>query len=1320
MKKLLIIIITLFFCAKLSAQNIGNYFFSSLNGTFNYLPTSATAPALASGSANEGLYPSIQLGFDFFYLGRRITSVQASTNGWLILGTNTSTSPVASNNFNSFSLPSDLVAPLWDDLDMSSGSFRHQTSGSAPNRVFTAEWRNAEWNWNTNTPVITFQVKLFEGTGIIQFEYAQEPGNVAGASASIGIRGQDINSNTAFISLTSAGSNPTSSSSISTNNINGKPATGQIYRFSNATVTAPINFGFNSRTITSMNITWTDNVTNETGFVIYRSTDNINFIFEGTTSANTSFYTVSNLISGTTYFYRIFAVNEGRLSTALTGSVSTLTGTLSGTLNVPGNYNSISAALNALRTQGMAGPVVIQLNPTYNNSLETYPINVTGLGTAPNRTLTIRPASNVSSLVLSSPANTAVFTVNTTSNFIIDGRPGGTGSSRALTLLCNNGSNTIRYFDDCSNDTIRFCRIGLNDNGSGAFPASSNIVFTPVFGYLTGANNNAIVNNEIFGINPPSGLITFYAPTNVISQNNTISNNILYDFAGNLRFFFFSNAAIYIDGAYNNFKIINNSIFQTQSISAASSFGGPYTLGGIRVNAANASSFIISNNIIGGSNSTATGSPWELGPVSDFNAIIPIDISLQSTTGFEITNNIIRNFFLGSSATFGVFPAFCGIRFSSTAKATGVNISNNSIGRDTGNTSISIINEGSSLMLATGIIIDAPDTSTVTCNSNSIGSINMTGPGSGNGFQFIGICMQSSGTISNNLIGSLTTNNSIIAANTASATQQSLVGISTTLFQQFALRNESISITGNTISGLRNNFNASTNIDRLVGIDAFETRAVNISNNIVQRLNAFSPSVGNNFYPVKGMQITNAAFINQQNTAISGNIIRDINNLSALGLANIGGIIINSTSIALYDVTRNFIHSFNAISNNSNTQITGMLLQDGEFRLTNNMVRLGINASGLAVDAPALICGIDINTGDNTSFWHNTIYIGGTIINSVSNSYALRRNGNGSLNLTNNILVNQRTFTSGTIRKNFTIGLSTTNAFTANHNCYFRLGNGTGLAEVGNLIYDSILTWRNASGGDGVSGIVNPNFINPTGNIQTVDLHVFGTTPIESNGSLIAAVTVDFDGQIRNSLTPVDIGADAGLFSSIPLPVKWNTFDLVKNNSTEVGISFGVTSQINNDWFYVERSTDGITFTSIARIKGELNSNELMKYGYTDYIGNLPIGFVYYRIKQVDTDGKFSITDVKSILNNDENNLTPTLPVLNAYPNPFTDKLYINCPETNTGGELQLYDKEGRLIKSVNIVNQGDPIEVNTESLEQGLYIIKLNGLKAIKVIKTY
>jgi hypothetical protein len=749
---------------------------------------------------------------------------------------------------------------------------------------------------------------------------------------------------------------------------------------------------------------------------------------------------------------------------------------------------------------------------------------------------------------------------------------------------------------------------------------------------------------------------------------------------------------------------------------SSNSFSNPYILSGIRISSNITSSFIINNNIIGGSNPQATGNPWELGPVSEFNGIIPIDISVLGTTNLSIANNTIRNYFIGSSALFSSYPGFCGIRFTSQLKATGVNISNNAIGRDTGNSSINIINEGPSTMLVAGILIDAPDTSNIVCNANQIGSFNMSGPSSNNGFQFLGISMQSSGVLSNNTIGSLITNNSILASNTASSSQQTLVGISNYLFPGFVARNELINITGNTISGLRNNFNVPTAIDRMVGIDLLEARGSTISLNNIQQLTVSTSSLTTNFYPIKAIQISNLNFPSLTNTLINRNTISTLSNLSPTGAANVAGIVINSISPSLFDISRNFVHSFQVTTSSSNTQMGGIVLQEGDAQLTNNMIRLGINSIGLPITSPINISGVEINSSDHTTLWHNSIFIGGTLINSTSSTYAVKRNGNGSLTSLNNILVNQRSFTNGNVKRNFTLGLASSNLFFSNHNCYFRLGNGSALAEVGNTVYDSLSFLRNVTNTDAVSGIVNPNFINPNGNAQTLDLHVFGVTPIESNGTPIAAVTIDFDGQIRSGLSPVDIGADAGLFTSSILPVKWNSFDVKKLSENLANIQFTVASQINNKYFLIERSLDGVNFTSVKQIDGVLNTNLLMAYHHQDDISLIPNGYIYYRIVQVDIDGRYSMTDTRSIFEIKDFIQANNIKVV---PNPFSDRVSVTYPASEVDGEITLYDIEGKMLKLFKTEKESNTMFINTNDLNKGVYFLKFNNQKAVKIVKT-
>ncbi|MFA9212876.1 MAG: T9SS type A sorting domain-containing protein [Candidatus Methylacidiphilales bacterium] len=1315
MKIFTFILLILSFSRVIVAQNISNYIFTAQSGTYTPLTSlNSTLAVLSSGSSNEGLYNNIPIGFDFFYLNTRHNSLSASTNGWLALTPGTITNSFAANNLSSTSAPTYLIAPLWDDLDLSSGSFRYQTSGTAPNRIFTAEWSNVEWNWNTNTPVISFQVKLFETSGNVQFEYKQEAGLVAGASASIGIRGSN-GTNIIYQSLNGTSTSPTSSTSLSSNSLNAKPATGQIFRFANNAISAPTNLFINLITINSMRLNWVDGVSNESGYVVFRSTDNINFSFVELIAPNSTNYILTNLPSGTTFFYRVFALNEGRLSTALTGFATTLIGTLGGTLNVPGNYSTITAALNAIRSSGMASAITIQLNTTYNSSLETYPIDISNIGTSSTRILTIRPASNVTNLTISAPSNTSAFLIANSNFIILDGRPGGIGTNRVLDITCTSGKNTILFDGDCSNDTIRFCKLSLNDNSSSSFPLSSVISFASQNNFsLTGCNNNAILNNEIFGINSPSALVTFgvnvFSSNPAVSKNNTISNNILYDFLGNFPFY---NSAVLIRGQVDSFTISNNNFFQTSSLSTIS-FSNTFTMNAINIYSNGVGNHTISNNIIGGGQPFALGNPWEVGPVSEPNVVIPIEVTVGSSSSMNINNNTIRNFFIGSSSGSLGSPIFTGIKFTSFGKSTNININNNNIGNDTGTNSITIINEANTNSQVIGIFAEAFDTSNITINNNKIGAFSMSGTSNNDGVSFSGIILSSAGTINGNLIGSLSNENSIRINSSATSSSQAIYGITNCSFPGFSRTTENYTINNNTISGLKNNFTASSTIDRIVGIDILDANSATIQNNLIQNLTVNNPSTTANSYTLKGINLINNNTANALGYNLTANTIRNLVNVSATGICNTAGIYFNTISNNTNTVSRNFIHSFNHNSQNNVSNLVGITLIEGDIKLINNMVRLGITAIGTSLTSPINISCFENNSSDNVDVWHNSFYIGGTLASSISNTYCIKRNSSSNMNIANNIMVNNRAFSASTIKRNYCIGIITNNLLTGIKNCYFYNGAGTSLAQIGASNFDSIIPWRAASTIDAESGRVNPNFINATGTQTTVDLHVSGATPIESNGAFIPSVLVDFDGQTRSLLTPNDIGADAGIFTSVTLPVKWQSFT-AKLIIENVQLNFATAQEINNQAFVIERSTNGIDFEFVNTFKGKGNSNVVNRYVYNDNISNLNsnITTLYYRIKQVDFDGNFSYSTIeKVVLNNTAENENLTF-----YPNPFIDKVIVSGLTANTVNEIEIINTNGQTIKHLSITSA--ETEIDLADLPKGIYIISVTGnSNKIKLVK--
>ena len=156
--------------------------------------------------------------------------------------------------------------------------------------------------------------------------------------------------------------------------------------------------------------------------------------------------------------------------------------------------------------------------------------------------------------------------------------------------------------------------------------------------------------------------------------------------------------------------------------------------------------------------------------------------------------------------------------------------------------------------------------------------------------------------------------------------------------------------------------------------------------------------------------------------------------------------------------------------------------------------------------------------------------------------------------------------------------------------------------------------------------------------------------------------------------------------------------------------------EINNNYFDVQRSFNGRTFESAGIVNGRINSSVITDYNFTDYNASNTVGLIYYRLKQVDLDGRFSYSNVITVKNN-------IAELFSIYPNPAVDFVTIKTsPNSSTKINYRLINSNGKLVKEGNI--SGASIKINLENVAAGLYFIKVtdaNGkaeTKTINIIK--
>ncbi len=223
-----------------------------------------------------------------------------------------------------------------------------------------------------------------------------------------------------------------------------------------------------------------------------------------------------------------------------------------------------------------------------------------------------------------------------------------------------------------------------------------------------------------------------------------------------------------------------------------------------------------------------------------------------------------------------------------------------------------------------------------------------------------------------------------------------------------------------------------------------------------------------------------------------------------------------------------------------------------------------------------------------------------------------------------------------------------------------------------------------------------------------------GTTLISpsatNGGSNTVTFNVDFtDGQYYT----------LGSIESDALPITLISFEVNKYKDDQVKLDWVTASEINNAFYTIERSTDGVNFETVANIDGAGNSSSLLYYTFVDV--NPINGTSFYRLKQTDFGGEFDFSEIRSVKVERQFDAS-----FSAYPNPVVqgDKLKISYTvENDQALRLTVLNTRGQVIlnEKRDVKVSEDFFELATSQMNKGLNLIRIldqnNNVVTLKVI---
>ncbi|MHC1775283.1 MAG: beta strand repeat-containing protein [Lentimicrobium sp.] len=807
---------------------------------------------------------------------------------------------------------------------------------------------------------------------------------------------------------------------------------------------------------------------------------------------NTVLKYISSLFRHTLYLAPILVMALG--VNAQPVSVSNSNGT-------DGNYSTLADAFNAINSTSQAGTTI---TVTISGNT-TEPASGAMLNAGSWISLTIYPTGSYS---VTGDVTTALLHLNGADRVTIDGRINQTGDP-ALQLINNNtgtAASTLQFSNSAQNNVISFCNLsgGSTNTGGG-------IVYFAGSSTSPGNDENTISNNFISGISSslrPVNALYSQATTAIDNSGNLITNNNIFNFLNPA----LASSGIHLSSGSASWTISGNSFYETSSLSPSANV--EYAV--IRINNTNGNGFVLENNDIGGNSPSGNGMWIKTGSAD--NLFYGIYLRAGNTPN---SNSVQGNHLQHIDWTNSLNANWTGIHVETGLVNIGTT-SGNTIGSGEGIDNIRItFGTSSTTANPSGVFgINYASSLAGTIQNNTIGAITTNNSNPAFSCNFYGIAKIANFTstpliISNNIIGSLLQNPSISAGSPSLDSVQVVHGI------YYNIRNINlgfVTISNNTISGLANltnnlSLNSAAPGGQVHGIHVY-LFSNTIAGNTISNLTTSARNInsGQNASIIGIMSRFSGT--NQQ---ISGNTMVNFANSSS-ARARVMGIYYHGSQNVNNRISENFICNLSVSSVTSGApfgEIYGIRINYGAGTYSNNIISLGANVS-----ASVYIYGIlDPGTlGNNLNLYHNSIYINGVSNQTGCNSYAFFSSNNLNLkNIRNNIFHNGRTNTAGsTYHCSVHFQLNSNGVLSNDYNNYYISPTGF-TARVGPptplVVIATLPDWQTFFGQDAHSNNDNSNFVNGSGLFNLYTDFIPGNP---HNGVTGTGITTDFNGTARN------------------------------------------------------------------------------------------------------------------------------------------------------------------------------------------------------------